>query len=302
MALRDDLKNYIPMYLWEVMNYPEGYKITAEEWNSIWNRIRTQGDAHANWIRDLLLMLYDTVLSDTDGASHIKTDLPAFSSGNLKQVLTLIDQRLVSDAQALATHKTSSDHDGRYYTETELNAGQLDNRYYTETELNSGQLDNRYYTETELNNNQLGNLYYTKSELAPWLRGGDTIIREEVFTIVNPNIGDGTFSYLVGGTEVIGSLLGNGEQVFTLSQGFYEVDSNRLEVIVNDTLRRSVASGGIIEIDDVTFALTSPEGAGAEITAKYYERLGVVAEYNIKLSASKPPANNGKTMWFKITG
>ena len=39
--------------------------------------------------------------------------------------------------------------DSRYYTETELNAGQLDNRYYTETELNAGQLDNRYYTETE---------------------------------------------------------------------------------------------------------------------------------------------------------
>ena len=287
MALRDDLKNYIPMYLWEVMNYPEGYKITAEEWNSIWNRIRTQGDAHANWIRDLLLMLYQTVLSDTDGASHIKTDLPAFNSGNLKQVLTLIDQRLVADAQALATHKTSSDHDGRYYTETELD---------------SGKLDNRYYTETELNNNQLGNLYYTKSELIPWLRGGDTVIREEVFTIVNPNIGNGTFSYLVDGVEVIGTLLGNGEQVFTLNQGFYEIGNNRLEVIINDALRRSVASGGIVEIDDVTFALTSPEGAGAEVTAKYYERLGVVAEYNIKLSAEKPPANNGKTMWFRITG
>ena len=41
-------------------------------------------------------------------------------------------------------------HDGRYYTETELDAGQLDNRYYTETELDAGQLDNRYYTETEV--------------------------------------------------------------------------------------------------------------------------------------------------------
>jgi len=40
-------------------------------------------------------------------------------------------------------------HDGMYYTETELDAGQLDNRYYTETELDAGQLDNRYFTETE---------------------------------------------------------------------------------------------------------------------------------------------------------
>lgn len=43
----------------------------------------------------------------------------------------------------------SHTHDARYYTETELDSGQLDNRYYTETELDGGQLDTRYYTETE---------------------------------------------------------------------------------------------------------------------------------------------------------
>ena len=56
----------------------------------------------------------------------------------------------------------SVDLDGRYYTKTQLDAGQLDNRYYTETEidanfytktqLDAGQLDNRYYTETESDN------------------------------------------------------------------------------------------------------------------------------------------------------
>jgi hypothetical protein len=42
-------------------------------------------------------------------------------------------------------------HDDRYYTETELDNGQLDNRYYTESELATGQLDSRYYTESEIN-------------------------------------------------------------------------------------------------------------------------------------------------------
>ena len=42
-------------------------------------------------------------------------------------------------------------HDDRYYTETELNAGQLNTLYYTKTELNAGQLNNLYYTETEEN-------------------------------------------------------------------------------------------------------------------------------------------------------
>ena len=54
--------------------------------------------------------------------------------------------------------------DTRYYTETELDAGQLDNQYYTETELDAGQLDNRYYTETELDAGQLDNRYYTETE------------------------------------------------------------------------------------------------------------------------------------------
>ena len=58
----------------------------------------------------------------------------------------------------------SSNLDGRYYTETELDAGQLDNRYFTETELNNGKLDSRYFTETQLNNGQLDSRYYTEAE------------------------------------------------------------------------------------------------------------------------------------------
>lgn len=47
------------------------------------------------------------------------------------------------------TDITSTDLDGRYYTETELDNGALDGRYYTESELDGGALDGRYYTETE---------------------------------------------------------------------------------------------------------------------------------------------------------
>jgi uncharacterized membrane protein len=51
-----------------------------------------------------------------------------------------------------------------YYTEVELDAGQLDDRYYTEVELDAGQLDDRYYTEAELDAGQLDNRYYTETE------------------------------------------------------------------------------------------------------------------------------------------
>ena len=74
-------------------------------------------------------------------------------SGNLQIVLSVggIDH---GGLAGLADDDHSQYHnnirgDARYYTETELNAGQLDTRYYTETELGAGQLDNRYFTETE---------------------------------------------------------------------------------------------------------------------------------------------------------
>jgi len=52
---------------------------------------------------------------------------------------------------------TSHNHDDRYYTETELDAGQLDNRYYTETEVN-----NLLSNKTELNHlRSLGTTAFT---------------------------------------------------------------------------------------------------------------------------------------------
>ncbi|TCX53827.1 hypothetical protein [Dehalobacter sp. 14DCB1] len=58
-----------------------------------------------------------------------------------------------TDETALTTHKTSNDHDGRYYTETELNNGQLDNRYYTEVES-----DAKFATKSELSGVVLGQI------------------------------------------------------------------------------------------------------------------------------------------------
>ena len=80
--------------------------------------------------------------------SHADTSSVANTTNTNGNVVTNITFDTFGHTQAV----TSTDLDGRYYTETELNAGQLDNRYYTETELNAGQLDNRYYTETEADN------------------------------------------------------------------------------------------------------------------------------------------------------
>jgi hypothetical protein len=71
----------------------------------------------------------------------------------LESLKTLLDKAQADATKAnsdLATHKASGDHDGRYYTKTLLDGGQLDGRYYTRSQLDGGQLDNRYYREAEV--------------------------------------------------------------------------------------------------------------------------------------------------------
>lgn len=142
---------------------------------------------------------------------------------------------------------------------------------------------------------------YTKEELIPYLQGGDTIIVEEVFYILNADNGNGTFTYRNENNEsVIGELTAEGHQVFTFANGVYNVGLNRVECIVGDTLRRSVKSGGLAEISNNQVALTIPEGNGAEITFRYFQRVGVTGEHNVVISDTAPPKTTQGTVWFKV--
>lgn len=142
---------------------------------------------------------------------------------------------------------------------------------------------------------------YTKDELAPYLQGGDTSIREEVFIIVNSNNGDGTFTYKdMNNIQSTGTLTSEGYQIFEFKQGRYDMGLNRVECVVGDTLRRSVISGGLKEINNTSIALTMPEGNGAEITFKYFERIGITGEANLVVGDIKPPFSTGNTVWFKV--
>lgn len=144
--------------------------------------------------------------------------------------------------------------------------------------------------------------YYTKEELSPYLRGGDTIIHEETFIITSEVNGEGTFTYSNGDENFVGEVTEDGYYVFTLLKGTYQRGMNRVEALIDDTLRRSVVSGGIVEISENKVALTETEEVGTEITFKYYERIGVAVEYNINLSETKPVRGSGNTMWFEKIG
>lgn len=75
-------------------------------------------------------------------------------------------------------YHTDARGDARYYTEVELDAGQLDTRYYTEAELDGGQLDTRYYTEAELDAGQLDTRYYTEGETDAEIATHDALITD----------------------------------------------------------------------------------------------------------------------------
>jgi len=88
---------------------------------------------------------------------------------DLDILLTSAEKTDLTDGGNCSAHK----HDDRYYTETELDNGQLDTRYYTKTQLDGGQLDTRYYTETELDNGQLDSIYLNKSNTTAYTPTAD---------------------------------------------------------------------------------------------------------------------------------
>jgi hypothetical protein len=122
--------------------------------------------------------------------------------------------------------------------------------------------------------------YYTKQQMDGRMRGGDTVIYYEVFTIVAADNGDGTFTYKNSkNEEVVGTLTAEGYQVFTLEIGTYVMGENRVSCIINDALHRSAASGGLVEVSATEVALTQPEADGMEITFQYFHRIGLMGEH-----------------------
>lgn len=145
---------------------------------------------------------------------------------------------------------------------------------------------------------------YTKKEIAPFIKGGDTNIKYEVYIIDEPFIAgaegtQATFTYHdYNNAQYVGTIGNNGEQIFELTQGSIILGLNRIEATINDTLKRSVASGGLIEVDVTHVALSDRYEKGTEVTFKYYERLDIQGQYQVYVGEEKPPFMSN-TIWVK---
>lgn len=250
----------------------------------------------ANRVNDL----YEYFLAFSTDKVKMTSNIEEISGTDLQSFLVAFKDFVDAKVLDLQNQITSNDGDITALQTKDTNLQlQITNNLstlLTQITANKGDIENK------LNSHKISTdhntLYYTKNELDKFLKGGDTIIKREIFTIVNADNLNNTFTYTDSdGVERIGMLLENGEQVFTLTKGSYQLNAERLEVTINDTLQRSATSGGLIEISPTEFALTSPEMNGAEITVKYYEKLGLAGISIIHYSNVAP---NGYAMWYKV--
>lgn len=160
-------------------------------------------------------------------------------------------QTIKANFDAMVAHKISVDHDGRYYTKTLLDGGQLDNRYFT------------------------------KGQLSPFMAGSTVPIYTDKYTITSSDNGNGTFSYLRGGVANVGSILNGDTQVITIEGNTYRKDINGLMVYVDGVLFTSINGNELIELTDTTFGLKPIQPSDVIITIKYINKDGILAIDNV---------------------
>lgn len=102
----------------------------------------TGANATVQSIVEALITKLKAITDNASGADFVgATGIAGLTGASVQALLEslkiYVDSINSTQDTALATHKTSVDHDTRYYTETELNAGQLDDRYYTESEISA---------------------------------------------------------------------------------------------------------------------------------------------------------------------
>lgn len=117
----------------------------------------------------------------------------------------------------------------------------------------------------------------------------DTKVVTEIFTIVNPNEGNGHFSCTNQNGDMRHFELTNEGYVFQLEQGSYQMGRNQLEVTIDDCLNRSASSGGIEEASSTKVILKDALVAGQEIAIRYGNVLRIGNPYpRVFISKSKP--------------
>jgi len=136
VALRGTLKNFIPKKLWNTVNHPDGYKVTALEYNTHWNLNVEQGDDTAQKLKDTLTMLYETVLHEQTGGNVIYATINSVVKTLPEHILDVINNytSLTQLSTALAPIIAQLNTASANVTTLQGQMAALDNTYSTDAE------------------------------------------------------------------------------------------------------------------------------------------------------------------------
>lgn len=131
----------------------------------------------------------------------------------------------------------------------------------------------------------------------------DVMLESEVFTIVKVDDDDGFFTYVNAKGEQRHLPKTEDGFVFELEKGTYAVGRNHLEVYIDDLMRRTVDSGGLVEISDRRFELKEALVEGQEITVRYYKIIRIGNPFpRCFVSMDEPKDSETADLWIDTDG
>lgn len=102
---------------------------------------------------------------DADLLDGVQLSAILQAANNLSEIVSASTAR--TNLGLTGNNNTTHYHDTQYYTQSQLDNGQLDSRYFTESELNGGQLNSIYYTKTNMQTSGQASVHWNNITNAP---------------------------------------------------------------------------------------------------------------------------------------
>lgn len=127
----------------------------------------------------------------------------------------------------------------------------------------------------------------------------DTKLVTEVYTIKNPDEGDGHFSCTNTDGDIRHYTLTKDGYIFELEKGSYQMGRNQMTIIIDDCLHRSEESGGISELSETKVLLKDKLVAGQEVTIMYSNVVRIGNPYpRIFINDNEPDVAEVGDLWI----
>jgi len=251
-------------------------------------------DQTASEIRTLVESASDSnVFTDDDHTKLNAIEAGATADQTVGEIKTLL-----AGSPLGPTHLSES-----YYTETELNAGQLDNRYYTETES-----DARYFNVSTGDTIKDGDAFPDNDttiattaaindriiDLVDDVGGFVPIANETSFPNANPDVNNGTGTIVSIGS-LAGNLTSNGSGVITIANGTVGNSTVTITGAANSTTY-SAGYGLLVEttstLNTYTFHRLSSKATEVSTVAGNISNINAVANNASNINSAVSNASN----------